>query len=45
MYISIEALSKSSFGYVEYLCEKYEVIDEINSYILDNYANNLKEKN
>lgn len=45
MYISIETLNKSSFGYNEYLCKKYEVTDKIQSDILDNYANILKEKN
>lgn len=45
IYISIEVLEKSILDYNEYLCEKYEVIDRINSDTLDSYANNLKNKN
>lgn len=45
MYISIDLLNKSVFGYVEGLCEEYEVVDTIDADFLDNYANNIKSKN
>lgn len=45
MYISIDVLTKSILNYSEHFCEKYEVINRIDSETLDIYANNLKSKN
>ena len=40
-YITVQALTKTIYGYIEGLCIEYEVVDRIDNSTLDNYAVNF----